>query len=92
LLRFRLDKKRSRGLEVLAHVPILPPHLLLGMLMRSDGTLRVQKIEKGVLIWRNPLVTNHSIVQIYSKNYFLAETGRVAGLRRKVPQTRLCRE
>jgi hypothetical protein len=42
LLHFRLDKKRSRGLEVLAHVPILPPHLLLGMLTRSAVGLEVR--------------------------------------------------
>jgi hypothetical protein len=38
-----------------------------------DGSLRTEPIEKGLLIWKNPLVTRHTIVQIYTKDKFLTE-------------------
>lgn len=39
----------------------------------SDGVLQTESIEKGLLIWKNPLVTRHTIVQIYTEEAFFSE-------------------
>lgn len=39
----------------------------------SDGALQTESIEKGLLIWKNPLVTRHTIVQIYTEEAFFSE-------------------
>lgn len=41
--------------------------------LEADGTLRTEPIEKGLLIWKNPLVSRHTIVEIYTQERFLAE-------------------
>lgn len=41
--------------------------------LETDGTLRTEPIDKGLLIWKNPLVSRHTIVQIYTQERFLAE-------------------
>jgi hypothetical protein len=37
------------------------------------GQPHVQQIKTGTLIWRNPLITRHTIVQIYTAEQFLAD-------------------
>ena len=39
----------------------------------SDGVLQIESMEKGPLIWKNPVVTRHTIVQIYTEEAFFSE-------------------
>ncbi len=45
--------------------------------LSSDGELQLEPIEKGLLIWRNPILTTHSLIQIYTKDYFLKELSEI---------------
>lgn len=46
---------------------------LLECYLHSDGSLRTEVLDKGLLIWKNPLVTRHAIVQVYTQQKFLEE-------------------
>jgi hypothetical protein len=39
----------------------------------SNGALQTESIEKGLLIWKNPLVSRHTIVQVYTEKAFFSE-------------------
>lgn len=45
--------------------------------LSSDGEMRLEQIQKGVLIWKNPLITRHTIVHIYTKDTFIAEASNI---------------
>lgn len=46
---------------------------LLECYLHSDGSFRLEEVDKGLLIWKNPVVTRHTIVQIYTRQKFLEE-------------------
>jgi hypothetical protein len=41
------------------------------------GALQVDQIEKGLLIWRNPAITRHSLVHIYTRERFLRDISEI---------------
>lgn len=77
-------------LEQVPHQSIIPfawPVIVTGAplfecYLGSDGEMQIDQVEKGVLVWRNPLVTRHTIIQIYTKDKFFSEAShiRVASL------------
>jgi hypothetical protein len=59
-------------------IPFVWPVIVIGSpllecYLHADGSIRTEECEKGILIWRNPLVTRHTIVQIYTRRKFLEE-------------------
>ena len=38
--------------------------------INEEGDIITSQIEKGLLIWRNPVINKHSLVQIYTKEQF----------------------
>ncbi len=41
--------------------------------INNEGAVITEEINKGLLIWRNPVIQRHTFVQIYTKNQFEAE-------------------
>ena len=46
---------------------------LLECYLGPDGSVQTEELHKGLLIWKNPVVTRHAIVQIYTQQKFLDE-------------------
>jgi hypothetical protein len=46
---------------------------LLECYLDSNGAAEVKEIEKGTLIWRNPILHRHTIVNVYRESAFKAE-------------------
>jgi hypothetical protein len=43
----------------------------------DEGNLQVHEIQKGLLIWKNPMINNHTLVDIYTKDQFIAESKKI---------------
>ncbi len=43
----------------------------------DEGELHVKEIKKGLLIWKNPIITRHTLVQIYTKDQLLSEAKEI---------------
>ena len=43
----------------------------------AKGELQVNQIEKGQLIWKKPMVANHTFIDIYTKDKFIAEAEEI---------------
>jgi hypothetical protein len=39
----------------------------------DKGALQVQEIQRGLLIWKNPIISNHTLVEIYTKDQLIAD-------------------
>lgn len=50
---------------------------LLEAYLDNNGSVQTRQIEKGLLIWRNPVITRHTLVQIYTKSCFALEAGSI---------------
>lgn len=63
----------SRGITPFVWPIIVVNANLFESYLDSDGELQVDEIEKGLLIWKNPLLGKNSFVQIYTKKAFFEE-------------------
>jgi len=80
-----------RRLAAVEHETIIPfgwPAIvidapLVEAFLDGSGDLQVHQINEGLLIWKNPVVTRHTIVPIYTRNRFLelAPTLRTGALK-----------
>jgi hypothetical protein len=52
---------------------------LVEAFLNDDGEVQVVPIDDGLLIWKNPLITRHTLVAIYTKERFLAEASKLRG-------------
>ena len=43
----------------------------------SEGELQVNQIDKGLLVWKNPVITRHTLVEVYTKEYFISEAASI---------------
>jgi len=43
----------------------------------DEGNLQVNEIQKGLLIWKNPMINNHTLVDIYTKDQFIADSKKI---------------
>jgi hypothetical protein len=50
---------------------------LLECYLTPNEEVEIKEIDKGILVWRNPILNRHSIVSIYREDSFKAEVGRL---------------
>lgn len=70
-------------------VPLVWPVLvtaapLFECFLNEDDELVVSEIKKGSLVWRNPIVTRHTIVQIYTAEAFLKDMTTLKAASREI--------
>ena len=73
----RLSKIASERIMPFAWPVIVTAAPLFECYLGGDGEMQLEQVEKGVLVWRNPLVTPHTIVQVYTMDKFLAEAAQL---------------
>ena len=69
----RLSAVESGNLIPIAFPIVVIEAPLFESYLDESGTLMVEPVETGFLIWRNPVIDKHSLIQIYRKDRFVME-------------------
>lgn len=73
----RLTKKGESTLVPFAWPILIIDAPLFEVYLDEQGKIVTSEIDKGLLIWRNPIIANHTIIPIYTLNCFKSEVSLI---------------
>lgn len=73
----RLDNIQIVNIIPFAWPVIITNAPLFESYLDDEGELQVSEIQKGLLIWKNPIINRHTLLHIYTKDQFIAESKEI---------------